>query len=169
MIWLAGFLVSIGRLLIGIATLWRLSRRAKEITDANWTALACDIRRQLGLARRVALLKSSRIAMPQTWGTLRPASMARGRRRLVNQRRRVVLMHELAHVSERLSDAGDGPDGLLVLLVQPTCVDGRAPASAWSASLRVTIKCWRKGQGHPTTRTSCSTSHVRCIRGGARR
>ena len=49
MIWLAGFLVSIGRLLIGIATLWRLSRRAKEITDANWTALACDISRELGL------------------------------------------------------------------------------------------------------------------------
>ncbi|HEX5735802.1 MAG TPA: M56 family metallopeptidase [Blastocatellia bacterium] len=133
MIWLAGFVVSIGRLVIGIATLWRLSRKAKEITDANWTGLACDIRRQLSLHRRVALLKSARIAMPQTWGTLRPAILLPSDADDWSmERRRVVLMHELAHVKRK--------DCLTQVMAQIACSFYWFNPLVWMAARRLRIE-----------------------------
>lgn len=133
MIWLAGFLVSIGRLVIGIATLWSLSRRAKEITDAKWTAMACDIGRELGLPRGVALLKSARIAMPQTWGTLRPAILLPADADDWSiERRRVVLMHELAHVKRK--------DCLTQVMAQTACSFYWFNPLVWMAARRLRME-----------------------------
>jgi beta-lactamase regulating signal transducer with metallopeptidase domain len=101
-IWLAGIIISLGRFLVGIVAVWSLSRRADEITDPAWNDLSRDISRQLGLPRRVSLLKSPGIAMPQTWGTLRPAILLPvDADDWPRERRHVVLMHELAHVKRK--------------------------------------------------------------------
>ncbi len=133
LIWLAGFLISIGRLMLGITAVWRLSRRAIEITDETWTALADDIGRQLDLPRRVALLKSSRIAMPQTWGTLRPAILlpAEADNWLI-ERRRVVLMHELAHVKRK--------DCLTQVMAQTACAFYWFNPLVWMAARRLRME-----------------------------
>ncbi|HJQ70762.1 MAG TPA: M56 family metallopeptidase [Blastocatellia bacterium] len=133
LVWLAGFLISTGRLAVGIATVWRLSRTATEITDAAWTALAADISRQLDLPRRVALLKSSRVAMPQTWGTLSPAILlpadADG---WSTERKRVVLMHELAHVKRR--------DCLTQVMAQTACSFYWFNPLVWMAARRLRME-----------------------------
>ena len=133
LIWLAGFLILIGRLIFGIATLWRLSRGAKRLADATWTALADDLGRQLGLARRVALLKSARIAMPQTWGTLRPAVLLPADADDWSvERRRVVLMHELAHVKRK--------DCLTQVMAQTACSFYWFNPLVWMAARRLRME-----------------------------
>ena len=133
MIWLAGFLISIGRLMLGIATVWRLSRKASEITDPTWTALVFDISRQLGLQRRVALLKSARIAMPQTWGALRPAVLLPAEAdNWTIERRRVVLMHELAHVKRK--------DWLTQVMAQTACAYYWFNPLVWMAARRLRME-----------------------------
>jgi HEAT repeat protein/beta-lactamase regulating signal transducer with metallopeptidase domain len=133
MIWLAGFLISSGRLILGIATVWRLSRKASEITDQTWTALTSDISRQLCLQRRVALLKSSRIAMPQTWGALRPAVLLPAEAdNWTIERRRVVLMHELAHVKRK--------DWLTQVMAQTACAYYWFNPLVWMAARRLRME-----------------------------
>lgn len=133
LIWFAGFLISIGRLALGIATVWRFSRTASEITDATWKALADNIGRQLELPRRVALLKSSRIAMPQTWGTLSPVILlpADADDWLI-ERRRVVLMHELAHVKRK--------DCLTQVMAQTACSLYWFNPLVWMAARRLRLE-----------------------------
>jgi beta-lactamase regulating signal transducer with metallopeptidase domain len=133
LIWFAGFLISIGRLVLGIATVRRLSRTASEITDATWTALADNIGRQLDLPRRVALLKSSRIAMPQTWGPLCPVILlpADADDWLI-ERRRVVLMHELAHVKRK--------DCLTQVMAQTVCSLYWFNPLVWMAARRLRLE-----------------------------
>jgi HEAT repeat protein/beta-lactamase regulating signal transducer with metallopeptidase domain len=133
LIWFAGFLISIGRLTLGIATVRRLSRTASEITDATWTALAENIGRQLDLPRRVALLKSSRIAMPQTWGMLSPVILlpADADDWLI-ERSRVVLMHELAHVKRK--------DCLTQVMAQTVCSLYWFNPLVWMAARRLRLE-----------------------------
>ena len=133
LMWLAGFLISIGRLTLGIGKVWRLSRAANEITDATWIALCHDIGRQLDLPRRVALLKSSRIAMPQTWGTLNPTILLPAEAADWSiERRRVVLMHELAHVKRK--------DWLTQVMAQTACSFYWFNPLVWMAARRLRIE-----------------------------
>ena len=133
MIWLAGFFVSLGRFLFGIAAVWSLSRKAHEITDPAWNDIAFDISRQLALPRRVALLKSSRIAMPQTWGTLRPAILLPADADdWPRERRYVVLMHELAHVKRR--------DCLTQTMAQIACAFYWFNPLVWMAARRLRME-----------------------------
>jgi HEAT repeat protein/beta-lactamase regulating signal transducer with metallopeptidase domain len=133
LIWFAGFLISIGRLALGIATVCRLVRTANEITDATWTALADSLERQLDLPRRVALLKSSRIAMPQTWGTLSPVILLTADADdWLMERRRVVLIHELAHVKRK--------DCLTQLMAQTVCSLYWFNPLVWMAARRLRLE-----------------------------
>ena len=61
--------------------------------------LVDDLRCELGIARPVRLLASPCATMPMTWGWLRPAVLLPAdAERWPVERRRVVLLHELAHV-----------------------------------------------------------------------
>jgi tetratricopeptide (TPR) repeat protein len=67
--------------------------------DADWAALSTGLAAKLGLARPVRLLFSADVAVPITAGVLRPVVLLpEGARRWNDERRRVVLLHELAHV-----------------------------------------------------------------------
>jgi HEAT repeat protein/beta-lactamase regulating signal transducer with metallopeptidase domain len=102
MIWITGALLILARLLIGTASVWWMARRARRITEGEWSRLAERLAPQVGLARPVTLLKSSRITMPVTCGVVRSAVLLPSDAdEWTDERRQVVLLHELAHVKRR--------------------------------------------------------------------
>ncbi|HST36058.1 MAG TPA: M56 family metallopeptidase [Allosphingosinicella sp.] len=96
----------LGRLALGHSLLARLWRRARPAEDAHWQALVDGLRSALDIRRPVALRLATEPAMPMTWGTLSPRILlpaeAAG---WTDERRRIVLLHELAHVARRDSFA----------------------------------------------------------------
>lgn len=114
MLWLAGAVLIVGRLLIGTASIWWIAHRASRITDAAWLTLTADIAQQIGLTRRVRMFKTSRITMPVTSGLISSAILLPAEADdWPDERRQVVLLHELAHVKRW--------DCLTQLLAQMAC------------------------------------------------
>lgn len=81
-----------------LSRLWRDSRPG----DSGWDDLLLRVSREIGLSRSVELRIASGSVMPLTWGTLAPKVLlpaeANG---WPAERRRLVLLHELAHVDRR--------------------------------------------------------------------
>jgi len=118
------------------------THRASSITDAAWLSAGKNIGWQIGLTRRVQMLKTPRITMPVTCGLIRSAILLPADADdWPNERRQVVLVHELAHVRRwdcltQLTCSG----GLLDLLVQSSS-NGWPPGSfGLSANGPVMIK-----------------------------
>ncbi|HEV3339558.1 MAG TPA: M56 family metallopeptidase, partial [Pirellulales bacterium] len=97
--WLVGAIVALAPLIIGLARTLLLRRQSLPINDTNWHALLGDLRQRLALARRVGLYENASALMPMTWGVLRPVVMLpRQAREWTDRLRRIVLLHELAHI-----------------------------------------------------------------------
>jgi beta-lactamase regulating signal transducer with metallopeptidase domain len=78
----------------------RLAARATHVIDGPWAALLADASAELGVRRRVRLLRSREVALPMTFGTQAPAIVIPATADLwPDDRRRAVLLHELAHVA----------------------------------------------------------------------
>ena len=100
--WAVGAAAVFGWAMLGWAGARRLGRRAEAIADPSWLALACEAAGRLGLASPVSLLRGAPAAMPMTWGVLRPVVLLPAEADAwPPERRRAVLMHELAHVRRR--------------------------------------------------------------------
>src|SRR5262249_23767965 len=85
--------------LIGCWQIFRLQRRSHRVNDPEWRELLAELCTSLGVKRRVTLLISGRTAMPMTWGAFRPALLLPAEAADWSaERRRVVLLHELAHI-----------------------------------------------------------------------
>lgn len=101
-LWAAGALIALVRLVVAQAAVLALAGRAGPIIGGEWRERMESAARELGVTRRVRLLRASGGAMPMTWGVLRPAVLlpaeADG---WTAERQRVVLLHELAHVARR--------------------------------------------------------------------
>jgi len=92
----------LGRLLAGSLSLTRLSRRAAPITDPSLLALLAEAARVTGVRRPVRLLASESTGVPVTWGLVRPVLLLPpDHEEWSAERRRAVLIHELAHVARR--------------------------------------------------------------------
>ena len=80
----------------------RLTRRATESEDREWMELARECAVSIGVRQRVRLLRSRESSMPMTIGTRRPAILLPAVADTWEEdRRRAVLLHELAHVARR--------------------------------------------------------------------
>jgi TonB family protein len=98
-IWAAGFGTAALTLGAGTFRLWRLVRGATPLFVRRWLLLSDEISQALGLGRPVRLLVSHRATMPVTWGFLRPQVMLpEGAEEWTEERMRIVLSHELAHI-----------------------------------------------------------------------
>lgn len=98
-VWLAGFAAVILRTLAGMVGLWWLERGSRVETSLCWVDLLRRLVSGVGLRRPVLLLKSHRRQMPMTWGVIRPKLLLPDSSEdWPEERRRVVLLHELAHV-----------------------------------------------------------------------
>jgi len=113
-VWLAGFFVAMLPVVLGAVSLAVLRWRSVEIGAGEWARMVAEVSAKLRLRRRVVLLQSDRRSVPMTWGVIRPkvlvSAEASGWDR---ERRRAVLLHELAHVKRG--------DCLSDLVAQVTC------------------------------------------------
>ncbi len=97
--WAAGVAALALRLVYGLARVAWIERRATELTDDGWVRLTDGLARRLGLGRIVRLLREPGATVPMTWGIFRPVILLpREADGWDDERRRVVLAHELAHV-----------------------------------------------------------------------
>ncbi len=97
--WTAGILLVGARLALGILRVHRIRLEAAPIRDSEWTEETRRLSHELELDRPVELLESARVPVAMTSGLLRPLLLLCRQARLWEvERRRVVLLHELAHV-----------------------------------------------------------------------
>ena len=99
LVWMVGLGAIVGGLLIGLVRLAWLSARATPVSDPRWIELASATASHLGLTRPVRLLQSDHPTLLATWGHVWPRVMLpAGAQAWEDDRRRIVLAHELAHV-----------------------------------------------------------------------
>lgn len=98
-IYAAGAAMLLLRLACARFVLVRLWSSATE-THPHWAQLVQADCAVLGIRRRVDLRLSDRVVVPMTWGTVAPkVLLPSAARRWSSERRHLVLLHELAHVS----------------------------------------------------------------------
>ncbi|HEU0016321.1 MAG TPA: M56 family metallopeptidase [Longimicrobium sp.] len=95
-----GVLLLLARLAAGRWVLSRLRRSAAALDSVEWADLLEEASDRLRLRRSVTLLRARAATMPMTWGTRRPVVLLPAdAEEWPEERRRVVLLHELAHVA----------------------------------------------------------------------
>jgi len=98
--WLVGFLIVIGRCIAGHLAVARLVSRARPVTSFEWRESIDDAIDTVCVSRNVSVLISDDIAAPVTSGALRPVVLLPSDATLwTEERRAVVLIHELAHIA----------------------------------------------------------------------
>ena len=100
-VYAAGVLLLLARLAVEPYTLRRLTRASREVTDPAWRRLLDDATDSMvGNGRGVRLLQTDRDMMPLTFGTLAPVVvLPASADEWTEDRRRAVLLHELAHIA----------------------------------------------------------------------
>jgi beta-lactamase regulating signal transducer with metallopeptidase domain len=99
LIWMVGTAVVLLRMLLGMLKVWWIARKVEPITDVCWEMMTRNLATKLQLRKPIKLQKSKRIAVPMTWGTLRPVVLLPDESEEWSlQCRSIVLLHELAHV-----------------------------------------------------------------------
>ena len=129
MLWTLGATILLGRVLVGLAAVQWMSRRTKVVADAPWLAQAHALARGLGISD-VRFLRTAAASMPMAWGVFRPSVlMPADADAWPEDRLRIVLLHELAHVKRR--------DCLTHLFAQVACAAHWFNPLAWMAVRRL--------------------------------
>lgn len=99
--WGLGLSFVLLRLLAGLLRLAWVSAQAKPLFDDDWMRAVLELSMFHKLSRSVRLLQCrSHLAMPLTWGLFRPVIvLPSGAEHWPEDRRRIVLSHELAHIT----------------------------------------------------------------------
>ena len=127
--WGAGAALVLARLLLGFAAVQLLARRTGRADGAPWLTLALHLAHDLGISN-IVFRRSDRAAMPLAWGILTPTVMMPAEADSWTQDRlRIVLLHELAHVKRR--------DCLTHMLAQLACAVYWFNPLAWMAARRI--------------------------------
>jgi len=102
LIWAFGAMLGIVRLISGSVRVRAIARDAVRVWDLDWTLAKEELSSRLGIDRPVALLASDRVPVAMTAGGREPVLLvAANAERWPAERRRVVLLHELAHIERR--------------------------------------------------------------------
>jgi TonB family protein len=102
MIWMFGVAAGFGSLLIQLLRLARVSSRASPITDERWLRIVGEVAERYGIRKPIAVLQTDSVDLLATWGLFRPRMLAPARAtQWTEERIRVVVCHELAHVRRR--------------------------------------------------------------------
>ncbi len=147
----AGALLLLGHIVAERLAIRRFVRNADDVTDLEWRGLFLQCARTMGVERPVRLLRSREQSMPMAFGIRRPTILVPAiADTWPEDRRRAVLLHELAHVARH-----DCLTQLLAALAcalyldPPGCLVGGA-ASARRARAR--LRRSRPPGRHPGTR-----------------
>ncbi|HLK63909.1 MAG TPA: TonB family protein [Bryobacteraceae bacterium] len=96
MIWAAGAAASLLKMSVSYVALWRMRRHSLPLDDCGLTS---SLAKSLEIEQPVPVFETASGGMPMTFGFLRPAVfMPSDCVAWTEERRRVVLLHELAHV-----------------------------------------------------------------------
>ena len=127
LIWCLGASLVALPMVLGHVRVWRLSKTARPATGGAWGALASVLPAQLGLAGRVRIMTSERATMPMAFGIVNPTVLLPANaEQWPAERRRDVMLHELAHVARR--------DCLTQLIAQAACAMYWFDPLVWLAS-----------------------------------
>jgi beta-lactamase regulating signal transducer with metallopeptidase domain len=98
-VWILGVVVVLLRLAFGTFKVGQLAREGSRVIDGAWLSLAQHIAIRLGITRPLTLLHGDRLGIPVTWGIVYPAVLLpTDADEWPEERRRFVLVHEMAHV-----------------------------------------------------------------------
>lgn len=98
-VWAAGFAVSAGTLLAGFGRVLRIASRAGRVDEGRWPRIAAEVSAAYGLRRPVVVLQTDAPDLLATWGCFRPRVLLPSHApEWADDRVRVVLRHELAHI-----------------------------------------------------------------------
>lgn len=98
-VWFLGCAMLLLRFGIGMVLVIGRFRRARPVADPQWDALAHTIRQRQRMRRSVRLLIEPRATAPVAWGLIRPGILLPAvAREWSPEQRRIVLVHELAHL-----------------------------------------------------------------------
>lgn len=127
LLWCLGASLVALPMVLGHVRVWRLSKTAMPATGGAWGALASVLPAQLGLAGRVRIMTSDRATMPMAFGIANPTVLLPANaEQWPAERRRDVMLHELAHVARR--------DCLTQLIAQAACALYWFDPLVWLAS-----------------------------------
>ena len=127
LIWCLGASLVALPMVLGHVRVWRLSKTAKPANGGVWGALASILPAQVGLAGRVRIMVSERASMPMAFGIVNPTVLLPANaEQWPAERRRDVMLHELAHVARR--------DCLTQLIAQAACAVYWFDPLVWLAS-----------------------------------
>ena len=100
--WFAGVVFFVSRWVLAVFGAWRLVRDAEPVYDLEWLEMKERIAYGLDLDDRVRLLRSDRLGVPVAGGILDPVVvLPADADTWPEERREVVLTHELAHIARR--------------------------------------------------------------------
>ena len=135
LVWAGGCVLALTPWLRGMWIIRRLARRCRRAVDGEWRGLVDDLCRQLGIRQRVrVLLSDDRGLMPLTFGMLRPTLVLPAEGAGWDAaRRKIVAMHELAHVKRR--------DSLTLVVGQVARALHWANPLAWYALRQLRLSC----------------------------
>ena len=95
-LWIAGSALALTHMLAAWLMMWHIRRTARPVSA---TPLFHSLAQALGIRRNVALLEVPRGSMPISFGMVRPAGfLPADAAEWSESRRRVVMLHELAHI-----------------------------------------------------------------------
>jgi len=98
-VWGLGALLALLPMLVGMVCARRMTLRCSPLSGADWEEVQREAHAALGLGRRVPLRRSQKAAVPMVCGWVRPVILLPADAEAwTSERRRVVLLHELAHV-----------------------------------------------------------------------
>jgi beta-lactamase regulating signal transducer with metallopeptidase domain len=100
LLWICGAAAVLLKLVTEAVKLARFTRSAELTGDARWRHIADEVSDTLRLGRRLRLLHVARAVAPMTWGFRHPTVLLPSDASAwSDERARLVLTHELAHVS----------------------------------------------------------------------
>ena len=133
MVWLGGILLLAATVLGAFVRLHNLERRASILDDNGWSELLASLGNELGILRRPRLMRSHRNLTPMTWGIRRVRILLpAGCDGWTEEQRRLVLLHEMAHVKRR--------DCLAHLTAQLACLFYWFNPLVWLAARRMRVE-----------------------------
>jgi beta-lactamase regulating signal transducer with metallopeptidase domain len=98
-LWLVGALIVLVRLAVGTTIVAALARRGARVEDGGWLSLAQRLSTSLQIARPLTLMRGGKVGVPITWGIVYPVVLLPDDADAwPEERRRFVLVHEMAHV-----------------------------------------------------------------------
>jgi beta-lactamase regulating signal transducer with metallopeptidase domain len=131
LVWTAGFLFLLLRLLTAMVRLQDRAARSKPLTETDWQQAAAELGQRLGVVRSVRVLQyTDGMVMPSAWGLSRPAVLLPEQAtEWSKERRRMVLAHEFAHISRH--------DWILQLCAELLCCIYWFHPLAWIAARKL--------------------------------